>query len=250
MTSDLHIEIHKWDGFAGDRAAPTIPAGVARVWHWPLDVSALDVADLKKVLSPDEMERAERYRFDQHRNEFILTRAVLRIVLASYTAQSPESLSFDYSAQGKPALKNGPPDLRFNVSHTEGLAVLALVREREIGVDAEKIRAQPDAQKLAKRFFSAREQLFLGKLSGDELQRAFFRCWTRKEAYIKAKGEGLSIPLHAFDVSLEEDQPAALVGTRPDPTEAGRWTLYDLSVGQGYAAALTVANVPTMQPRA
>jgi 4'-phosphopantetheinyl transferase len=250
MTPDLHIEIHKWDGFAGDRSAPNIPAGVARIWHWPLDVSALEVADLKKVLSPDEMERAERYRFDQHRNEFILTRAVLRIVLASYTAQSPESLSFDYSAQGKPALKNGPPDLRFNVSHTEGLAVLALVREREIGVDAERIRPQPDAQKLAKRFFSAREQLFLGKLSGDELQRAFFRCWTRKEAYIKAKGEGLSIPLHAFDVSLEEDQPAALVGTRPDPTEAGRWTLYDLSVGQGYAAALTVGNVPTTQPRA
>jgi len=249
MTPDLHIEVHKWDGLAGDRAAPNIPAGVARVWHWPLDVSALEVADLKKVLSPDEMERAERYRFDQHRNEFILTRAVLRMVLASHTAQSPESLSFDYSAQGKPALKNGPPDLRFNVSHTEGLAVLALVREREIGVDAEKIRAQPDAQKLAKRFFSAREQLFLGKLSGDELQRAFFRCWTRKEAYIKAKGEGLSIPLHAFDVSLEEDQPAALVGTRPDPTEAGRWTLYDLSVGQGYAAALTVASVPSTQPR-
>ena len=250
MTPDLHIEIHKWDGFAGDRSAPNIPAGVARIWHWPLDVSALEVADLKKVLSPDELERAERYRFDQHRNEFILTRAVLRIVLASYTAQSPESLSFDYSAQGKPALKNGAPDLRFNVSHTEGLAVLALVREREIGVDAEKIRPQPDAQKLAKRFFSAREQLFLGKLSGNELQRAFFRCWTRKEAYIKAKGEGLSIPLHAFDVSLEENQPAALVGTRPDPTEAGRWTLYDLSVGQGYAAALTVANVPTTQPRA
>jgi 4'-phosphopantetheinyl transferase len=250
MTPDLHIEIHEWDGFAGDRSVPNIPAGVARIWHWPLDASALEVADLKKVLSPDEMERAERYRFDQHRNEFILTRAVLRIVLASYTARSPESLSFDYSAEGKPALNNGPPDLRFNVSHTEGLAVLALVREREIGVDAEKIRPQPDAQKLAKRFFSAREQLFLGKLSGDELQRAFFRCWTRKEAYIKAKGEGLSIPLHAFDVSLEDDQPAALVGTRPDPTEAGRWTLYDLSVGRGYAAALTVANVPTTQPRA
>src|SRR5882762_104089 len=250
MTPDLHIEIHKWDGLAGERAVPNIPSGVARVWQWLLDVSALQVADSKKVLSPDEMERAERYRFDQHRNEFILTRAVLRIMLASYTAQSPESLSFDYSAQGKPALKNGPPDLRFNVSHTEGLALLALVKEREIGVDAEKIRPQPDAQKLAKRFFSAREQLFLRKLSGDELQRAFFRCWTRKEAYIKAKGEGLSIPLHAFDVSHEEDQPAALVGTRPDPTEAGRWTLYDLSVGQGYAAALTVANVPTTQPRA
>jgi 4'-phosphopantetheinyl transferase len=250
MAPDLQIEIHEWNGFAGDRSAPEIPAGVARIWHWPLDVSALEVADLKKVLSPDETERAERYRFDQHRNEFILTRAVLRMVLASYTAQSPESLSFDHSAQGKPALKNGPPDLRFNVSHTEGLALLALVREREIGVDAEKIRPQPDAQKLAKRFFSAREQLFLGKLSGDELQRAFFRCWTRKEAYIKAKGEGLSIPLHAFDVSLEEDEPAALVGTRPDPTEAVRWTLYDLSVGQGYAAALAVANVPTTQPSA
>lgn len=250
MTPDLHIEIHKWDGFAGDHAVPDIPAGVARVWHWPLDVSALQGEDLRKVLSPDELERAERYRFDQHRNEFILTRAVLRIVLASYTAQSPESLSFDYSAQGKPALRNGPPDLRFNVSHTEGLAVLALVREREIGVDAEKIRPQPDAQKLAKRFFSAQEQRFLEKLSGDELQRAFFRCWTHKEAYIKAKGEGLSIPLHAFDVSLEADRPAALVGTRPDPTEAGRWTLYDLSIGQGYAAALAVATAPNTQATA
>jgi 4'-phosphopantetheinyl transferase len=245
MTPDLHIEIHKWDGFAGDHAVPNIPAGVARVWHWPLDVSTLQGADLRKVLSPDELERAERYRFDQHRNEFILTRAVLRIVLASYAAQSPESLSFDYSAQGKPALRNGPPDLRFNVSHTEGLAVMALVREREIGVDAEKIRPQPDAQKLAKRFFSPQEQRFLEKLSGDELQRAFFRCWTHKEAYIKAKGEGLSIPLHAFDVSLEQDRPAAVVGTRPDPTEAGRWTLYDLSIGRGYAAALAVANVLT-----
>jgi 4'-phosphopantetheinyl transferase len=250
MTPDLHIEIHKWDGFAGDHAAPDIPAGVARVWHWPLDVSAPQGADLRKVLSPDELERAERYRFDRHRNEFILTRGVLRIVLASYTAQSPESLSFDHSAQGKPALRNGPPDLRFNVSHTEGLAVLALVREREIGVDAEKIRPQPDAQKLAKRFFSPQEQRFLEKLSGDELQRAFFRCWTHKEAYIKGKGEGLSIPLHAFDVSLEEDRPAALVGTRPDPAEAGRWNLYDLSIGQGYAAALAVANVPTTQATA
>src|SRR3981081_683247 len=229
MNPALHIEIQKWNGFAENRALPNIQSGTVRVWHWPLGVSALEVADLRKVLSADELERAERYRFDQHRNEFILTRAVLRIVLASYTAQSPESLSFDYSAQGKPALKNSPPDLRFNVSHTEGLGVLALVREREIGVDAEKIRPQPDAQKLAKRFFSAREQLFLGKLSGDELQRAFFRCWTRKEAYIKAKGEGLSSPLHAFDVSLEEHQPAALVATRPDPTEAVRWTLCDLS---------------------
>lgn len=250
MTPDLQIEIHKWDGLTGDRPFPNIPAGVARVWHWPLDVSVLEVRSLRKVLSADELERAERYRFDQHRNEFILTRAVLRTVLASYTAQSPESLSFDYSAQGKPALRNGPSDLRFNVSHTEGLAVLALVREREIGVDAEKIRPQPDAQKLAKRFFSPQEQRFLEKLSGDQLQKAFFRCWTRKEAYIKAKGEGLSIPLHAFDVSLEEDLPAALVATRPDPTEAGRWTLYDLSVGQGYSAALAAANVPTSETSA
>jgi 4'-phosphopantetheinyl transferase len=82
------------------------------------------------------------------------------------------------------------------------------------------------------------------------LQKAFFRCWTRKEAYIKAKGEGLSIPLHTFDVSLEEDLPAALVATRPDPTEAGRWTLYDLSVGQGYSAALAAANVPTSETSA
>src|SRR5260370_25317023 len=155
MPPDLQIEIYKWEGLAGDHAVPNIPTGVARVWHWPLDVSALEVRDLRKVLSPDELERAERYRFDQHRNEFILTRAVLRMVLASYTAQSPESLSFDYSAQGKPALRNGPPDLRFNVSHTEGLAVLALVTDREIGVDAVKLRPEPADSKLAMRIVSA-----------------------------------------------------------------------------------------------
>src|SRR5438876_2515065 len=160
MTPDLHIEIHKWDGFAGDRSAPNIPAGVARIWHWPLDVSALEVADLKKVLSPDEMERAERYRFDQHRNEFILTRAVLRIVLASYTAQSPESLSFDYSAQGKPALKNGPPDLRFNVSHTEGLAVLRLEGSERTGVTRKRSGPNPAEQNWPSRFFPRRDHSF------------------------------------------------------------------------------------------
>ena len=132
--------------------------------------------------------------------------------------------------------------MRFNVSHTDGLALLAFVRTRDIGVDVEKIKAATDAKKLAERFFSDRERSFLESLSGEELHAAFFRCWTRKEAYVKARGEGLSLPLHQFDVSVAEDEPQALLATRPDPSEADRWVLRDLPTSPGYAAALAVAS--------
>ena len=184
--------------------------------------------------------RAARFLVERPRTEFILTRAMLRFLVASYLRKKPQEVSFSYSEYGKPRL-NEAVDLHFNVSHTEGLALAAFARDREIGVDAERIRPLSDARSLANRFFSVHERQLLEKLSGDELYSAFFRCWTRKEAYVKARGEGLSLPLHQFDVSIAEAEGNVLLATRPDPLEAGRWIVRSLPVGDGYVAALAVA---------
>src|SRR5262249_38693376 len=118
--------------------------------------------------------------------------------------------------------------------------LLAFVRDRQIGIDVEKLRAQTDALKLAEHFFSSQERHELRNLPGEELHAAFFRCWTRKEAYIKAKGEGLSLPLHQFDVSIAPNQTQALLATRPEAKEASRWAISDVSIPLGYAAAVAV----------
>jgi 4'-phosphopantetheinyl transferase len=218
-----------------------LPKDVVHVWAQPLEVPTPVVEFCYEMLSSEERQRAARYRVGRPRTDFILTRGTLRSLIASYLGMTPQGLAFRYSEHGKPLL-NGPFDLRFNVSHTDGLALMALAKGREIGVDVEKITTQPDARKLAERFFSVRERESLKTLSGEDLHAAFFRCWTRKEAYVKAIGEGLSLPLHQFDVSVAADESQALLATRPDPSEASRWTLRDLPAGPGYAAALAVSE--------
>jgi 4'-phosphopantetheinyl transferase len=243
----LEIKIYWCGEIATDGRSRALPEEEIHIWFRLLGQKVPDAQMFYQCLSADERQRASRYRFDQHRNEFILTRATLRILLASYLEKSPESFTFSYSAQGKPSLASETTNLCFNVSHTEGLAALAFSRGRDIGVDVEKLRPDSDAQQLAERFFSPSERQFISRFSGHALDQAFFRCWTRKEAYIKAKGGGLSIPLDQFDVAIAEDQPAALLGTRPDPTEASRWKLYDLPVKPGYASALAF-SVREMEP--
>jgi 4'-phosphopantetheinyl transferase len=203
-----------------------------------------------ELLSHEERSRAERFLVERPRIEYVLTRATLRVLLAAYLGRSPGEFKFSYSAQGKPLLENETTDLRFNVSHTDGLSALAFARGREIGVDVEKLRPECEPAKLAERFFSASERYAISRLSGLALDQAFCRCWTRKEAYIKAKGGGLSIPLDEFDVSIAEDQPAALLATRPDPLDAGRWALYALPVESSYAAALAVSVAAEEQKNA
>lgn len=213
------------------------------IWHWNPVSAPSGLTDLWKVLAEDERERAQRFHFTKLRDEFVVNRTRMRSLLAGYLGKSPEHLIFQYASRGKPFLPDGE-GLRFNLSHTHGRAALAVGREREVGVDIEEIRPQCDARRIAERFFSVQERQSMQGLSGEALDRAFFRGWTRKEAYIKAKGEGLSIPLHEFDVSFAEGQPALLLSTRPDPEEASRWDLLDLSLGSGYAAALAVARIP------
>ena len=221
-------------------APPELLPGVVHLWQGSLQASTAAVEACYELLSAEEREKAARYRVERPRGDFILTRGTLRALLAKYLHTTPGDFSFHYTQYGKPLL-DGDSDLRFNVSHTAGLALIAFVRNHEVGVDVEKVRAQTDVLNLAERFFSDHERRALRTLSGDELHAAFFRCWTRKEAYIKAKGEGLSLPLHQFDVSIEPRENHALLATRPDQTEAARWMLSDIAITPGYAAAVAVS---------
>jgi 4'-phosphopantetheinyl transferase len=210
---------------------------VIHVWTRSLDAEDAAIRQGYDLLSSEERGRAERFRVDRPRNDFILTRSALRLLLAQYATTTPERLQFKVTKYGKPGLE-GVSDLRFNVSHTEGMALLAFTRGREIGVDVERIRPEPDARRLSERFFSVSEREALRPLRSEELQAAFFRCWSRKEAYIKARGEGLSLPLAQFDVAVEADARRILQATRPDARLAEDWCVCNLAIASEYAAAV------------
>jgi 4'-phosphopantetheinyl transferase len=241
MGSRTEIRIgNVWDATSIVRP-PGLVSSVVQVWLHRLNASSAEVSASYQLLSRDEQERAGRFRIERARNDFVLTRGMLRILLAGYLGKTPHELHFQYGNRGKPVLE-GDGDLCFNISHTDGLALMAFAKRRAIGVDVETLGRKTEAMRLAHRFFSERESQALSGLCGDELQAAFFRCWTRKEAYIKAKGDGLSLPLHQFDVSITAHDRDALLATRPDPAEAGQWTVCDVAVGQGYAAAVAVGD--------
>ncbi len=212
------------------------------VWRASCRLPADEVWALRGLLSEDEAARADRFRFARDRDDFTVARGVLRVILGRYTGREPAGLRFIYSPYGKPSLDEGAGGgaLRFNLSHSGGVALYAVTYGREVGVDVEQVREEMDCVGVADRFFSANEVEVLHSLAPEAQTRAFFDCWARKEAYIKAHGEGLSLPLDSFDVSLAPGEPAALLRTREDAAEATRWTLRELSAGRGYAAALAV----------
>jgi len=216
--------------------------GEVHLWRASLKQTPDTLRQLHATLSADESGKAARYHFRKDRDHYIAARGLLRRLLGLYLARSPQSLRFTYGAYGKPALDGlpGAEDLRFNVSHSHELALYAFARGRDVGVDIEHMRADFAGDDIAARFFSAHEVSMLRTLPTPQRTRAFFNCWTRKEAYIKARGEGLSHPLDQFDVSLIPGEPAALLGTRGDPQELTRWSLHALDAGEGYAAAVVV----------
>jgi 4'-phosphopantetheinyl transferase len=216
------------------------------VWRIALNPPAPLLTRLERWLSPDERERAQRFRFDHHREQFITAHACLRDILGRYLSMTPEVLRFDVSAYGKPGLTNefGGGKLTFNLSHSYELGLVAVADRRAIGVDIEYIRADLADEQVARRFFSNLEVEALLSLPKELRKEAFFTCWTRKEAFIKALGEGLSAPLDQFDVSLLPGGPAELLETRPDPAQALQWKLYALAPGSGYTGALAVEGQP------
>jgi 4'-phosphopantetheinyl transferase len=163
-------------------------------------------------------------------------------LLSAYLKADLMGVGFHYSPIGKPSLGYGhsASGIRFNLSHSDRIVVLAFVHARELGVDVEQIHRDIGVNEIAGRFFSQAEQAAFAEVPEELKQEAFFRCWTRKEAFVKAKGEGLYLPLDQFDVSLLPGQPAHVLGTRPDPEERRRWSMWELNVGRDYAAALVV----------
>jgi len=223
-------------------ATLALPEDEVHLWRVDLEAIRAGESRWQKVLSSDELTRASRFHFSRDRQRFVAARALLRTILGSYVGTDPGNLSFSYSNKEKPSLgpENAGFGVTFNLSHSGGIALFAFTRRREIGVDVEQVRSDSDLEVIARRFFSAREQSQLVDLPAQEKVEAFFRCWTRKEAYMKATGDGLSLPLSQFDVSLTAGEKNALLATRPDGAEAGRWLLREVPAGSGYVAALCV----------
>jgi 4'-phosphopantetheinyl transferase len=193
-------------------------------------------------LSPDELVRADRYVFPRHGQHYVLARAALRQVLGAALGAAPESLAFRYAAHGKPQLAGAHADsgLEFNVSHSGAVALIGWAFGAALGVDIEALRQTSDRDALVRRYFSAAENATYFALAAHLRQQAFFDCWSRKEALVKALGQGLSYPLKDFDVSLHPDEPARLQRLKSQPGEASGWCLTALPVAEGYAAALVI----------
>jgi 4'-phosphopantetheinyl transferase len=219
-----------------------LPEDEVQLWRVDLEALGADESRWRQVLSPDEAARAARFHFARDRQRYTASRAWLRMILSVYLRTEAKQLNFSYSQKEKPSLSPdyAPSGINFNISHSGGIALFAFARRREIGVDVEQVRDNHDLEAIARRFFSTSEQTQMFALPAEERAHAFYRCWTRKEAYIKATGDGLSLPLGQFDVSLAPGAKNVLLATRPDGSEAKRWLLQDVPGGTGYAAALCV----------
>lgn len=215
------------------------------VWRAALDQPAACVQRLSTTLSADERARAARFYFERDRRRFIVGRGSLRTILGRYLGLQPEQLRFCYSAHGKPYLDLA---LRFNLAHSHGLALYAITSGREVGVDVEYVHPITGLDRLVERFFSARERTALRALPASQKQEAFFNCWTRKEAYVKAIGDGLACPLDQFDVSLTPGKPARVLSVAGDSRRACRWFIQGVASAPGYVAAVaTTGRSPQLQ---
>jgi 4'-phosphopantetheinyl transferase len=212
------------------------------LWVIQLEASQDNFERSLSWLSPEESARAERFHFPRHQRAFVLGRAALRGLLANYLAMDPAEVGFVYGPQGKPSLAPpllcDPHSLRFNASNSGNLAAFAFTIGCEIGVDIEQHRALREFQNIAHRFFSPEEAAELLELPDAAKTEAFFHCWTRKEAYIKSLGGGLSIPLDSFRVTLWPGAAARMVSLEGSEDAARGWTLHDFDPAPGHAGAI------------
>lgn len=218
----------------------TLAPGEIDVWSVRLDPPAEQVERLGRCLSPDEWERANRFRFDKHRRQYVVGRGALRTLLASYLGTRPELVNFSYGPRGKPFLDPPQNDLQFNLTNSDELALVGFVLGRELGVDVEYLRRMADCEQISERFFSESERTVLRSIPFPAKEEAFFNCWTRKEAYLKAVGEGLAAPLDSFDVTLGLDEPPRMLTLEGDPERAARWFFHHLRPAPDYVGAVAI----------
>lgn len=226
-----------------DRPAPDpFREGVVHVWRFALDADEERLPQLEAVLIDEERARAHRFRGAGLKRRFVTGRATLRAILGAYLSVEPSRVVFTYGLHGKPVAV-GARGLEFNLAHSGGIALCALTPGSPLGVDVEALRPMENAERIIARYFTPREQAdFLSHAAGDR-QAAFYRGWTRKEAFLKATGEGLAASLDSFEVDLGVATPgrgSLLLRVGDDPAAAGRWTLRDVEAGPGLAAALAV----------
>jgi 4'-phosphopantetheinyl transferase len=203
------------------------------IWLAWLDVEEQERTRLRSYLSKDEVSRAERFIFPRDRDHFIVARGRLRELLGTYLHCPPHAVQFKTGRYGKLSLLDDGDQLRFNLSHSHGLALYGFCMGRELGIDTEKIRPELAGEGIAERYFSAREQRQLAELPKELRDTAFFLCWTRKEAYIKAHGDGLQIALDSFDVSLKPGEPETLRSADSD-----RWSMRSFAPAPEFVAAI------------
>jgi 4'-phosphopantetheinyl transferase len=224
----------------------------AHIYRVSLDQPEERMGALTALLSANEGTRARRFHFERDRRRFVVGRASLRLLLARYLSIPPQRITFAYGEQGKPALAqahyskpSGEP-LRFNLAHSDQLALFAITRTGRIGIDIERIKPLDDGEigQMAERYFAAEEHEVLRGLLPPARNEAFYTYWTRKEAYIKALGSGLSAPLDSFAVSVAPDEPAQLLRIDESAEAAAHWVLYPLSPGAGYVATLAADEPP------
>jgi len=210
------------------------------VWRASLKQPSMTVHNLAQTLSKTESAKASSFYFKADQRRFIVGRGVLRQLLSLYLDIEPHQLLFRYSSSGKPYLdgKFNANKLKFNLSHSNELALYAFTVGREVGVDLEHLRRLPDMDDIAARFFSERENTELRAIPDHDKLLAFFTCWTRKEAFLKATGEGLSYPLNHFDVSLTPGEPPKLLRVKGEPQASARWSLRDLKPAPQYVGTV------------
>jgi 4'-phosphopantetheinyl transferase len=235
---NLHGPI--WHRFGGSYV---LPEEEVHVWRASLNLTRSALAKLRQILPPEERERADGFHFEADRRRCVIGRGYLRLLLGEILELPANELQFEYDEFGKPSVTpTRRMPVQFNVSHSGEIILIAIAIGRAVGIDVERIRTDLDLDGIAARFFSANERRILASLAGLSRFEAFYRCWTRKEAYLKARGVGLSLPLNQFDVCFLHDDGSLLLADRPDPTEALRWTMRTLEPGQHYVAALAVAG--------
>ena len=213
--------------------------GIIDLWLFDIEPPLHQLRSLETHLGEDERARAAGFVFDADRNRYIAGRGRLRQILASYLGIAPDHVRFTYNGYGKPALDDAhATELQFNLSHSAGLALLAVSDRYTIGADIERVA--PLKEDVAGYFFSDAERRDLSALPQAEYLEGFFRCWTRKEAFVKAHGEGLSLPLQSFDVSIGTEPAPLLRRLASDPSGPANWKLFNLAPAAGFAAALAV----------
>ena len=219
-----------------------ISADHVDVWLASTDPGERQIREYKALLSPAELARMEKFRVEFKYREYIVTRGLLRRVMTKMTGLDVTGIDFDYGEHGKPSFpvcaESG--SAAFNVSHSHGLALVALTLGGRLGVDLERIRPKAEWRSLAEHYFSAAEIQALNGYPGESGLKAFFTCWTRKEAFVKALGAGVSYGLKEFDVSIDPDEADAALTIRSEDEDAARWLIKKLPVPASHVAALAL----------